>query len=149
MCAQFIWMKLGTLKGCHLLNKPAGCCWGRLASTLYSVAYTPHLSGDTTTSSSRSMTGVFTRWTIFLMKRIRDVFQMVLNNQQLLFVLITLVLEEKLLLHQLLYFVNGHGFKTESLYWAQTMGPTGVQFMMIGKNLYLRKENKKHSISSL
>lgn len=68
---------------------------------------------------------------------------MVLNNQQLLFVLKTLVLEKKLLLHQLLYFVNGHGFKTESLYGAQTMGPTGVQFMMIGKSLCLQKENKK------
>lgn len=83
------------------------------------------------------------------MKGIRDIFQTVFNNQQLLFVLIMLVLEQKLLLHQLLHFVNGRGFKTESLYGAQTMGPTGVQFMMIGKSLCLGKEDKKHSTSSL
>lgn len=111
MCAQFIWMKLSTLKGCHLLNKPAGYHWGRLTSALYRVAYTPHLSGDTTTSNSRSMSGVFARWTIFLMKGIRDVFQTVFNNQQLLSVLIMLVLEKKLLLHQLLHFVNGSGLR--------------------------------------
>lgn len=79
------------------------------------------------------------------MKGIRDVFQTVFNNQQLLFVLITLLLEKKLLLHQLLLFINGRGFKTESLYEAQTMGPTGVHFMMIGKSLCLEKEDKRHS----
>lgn len=83
------------------------------------------------------------------MKGTRNVFQTVFDNQQLLFVLIMLVLEKKLLLHQLLHFVNGRGFKTESLYGAQTMGPTGVPFMMIGKSLFLGKEDKKHSISSL
>lgn len=83
------------------------------------------------------------------MKGIRDVFQTVFNNQQLLFVLITLLLEKKLLLHQLLLFVNGRGFQTENLYGAQTKGPTGVQFMMIGKSLCLEKEDKRHSISSL
>lgn len=67
------------------------------------------------------------------MKGIRDVFQTVFNNQQLLFVLITLVLEKKLLLHQLLH-CKWKWFKTERLYGAQTMGPTGVQFMMIEKS---------------
>lgn len=54
-------MKLSALKGCHLLKKPAGYSGGRLTSALYRVAYTPHLSGDSATSNSRSMTEVFAR----------------------------------------------------------------------------------------
>lgn len=57
------------------------------------------------------------------MKGIRDVFQTVFNNQQLLFVLITLVLERKLLPHQLLHFVNGSGLKLRVFMELRLRGP--------------------------
>jgi len=82
---------------------------GKLASAPYRVAYTVHLSVDTTTSNCRSMSGVLARRIMFLNESEKSL-QRIFNNQQLLFVPISLVLEKKLL-HQFLHFVNGNGLR--------------------------------------